>query len=786
MTKAFSTSFLTAIFTSLIFTTASAKDANPTLAPGAYRQERTAEIISGKTRTYLSQKQSATVPVWIFFTDKNVTTKDEFDRKASAVSIHERALKRRAKVDKAEVLFADLPVADQYIEQISALGGTLRRKSRWLNAASFNLPTSSLDQIAALPFVHRVSPVAGFKRDEDVQLQDIRAEDHDQLSQSPDALNYGNSATQLNQINVPAAHDAGYDGAGVTLAIFDTGFRKTHQAFAQHYIDGRVLGEWDFINEDGNTANEAGDQSSQWNHGTLIWSVSGGSRDGSIYGPAYKANFLLAKTEDVASETPVEEDNWVAALEWADSAGADVITSSLGYSDWYTYADFDGNTATITLAANTAAGLGIIVCNSMGNSGPSAGTLTAPADAFDILAVGAASSSGTIASFSSRGPTFDGRMKPEVCAMGVSTYSASSSGDALYTTANGTSLSTPLVAGAACLLIQARPSFTPQLIRQALMETANRAATPDNTYGWGIINMMSAVGWGADFSADNRIGTVPFLTSFTAETSLSPTSYLWVFGDGDSSTIASPTHTYTTPGEYTVSLTLGTAGGPISNEKFAYIAAIADTLRYEVDSAYAGQSVALSVNLTNSQSLERIVVPFKYGVAPVVSFDSMAAGSRTSYFERIQLNWIDVGNRRFAVELLADNGGGAPSLTPGTGEVLKLYFTIDANAFGDLTNIIDTAIGVQSVKLSTPNNIYVASSYSGAIKTRHVLRGDANNNGAINVLDLNLLVAYMFADGPVPLTIQHGDCNASFTINVLDINYLVTYMFASGPPPPTP
>jgi PKD repeat protein len=513
----------------------------------------------------------------------------------------------------------------------------------------------------------------------------------------------------LNQINVPAAHTAGYDGSGVTLAIFDTGFRKTHQAFAQHYADGRVLGEWDFINEDGNTANEGGDQSSQWNHGTLIWSVSGGNRDGSIYGPAYKANFLLAKTEDVASETPVEEDNWVAALEWADSAGADVITSSLGYSDWYTYADFDGNTATITLAANTAAGLGIVLCNSMGNSGPAAGTLTAPADAFDMIAVGAVSSSGTIASFSSRGPTFDGRMKPEVCAQGVSTYSASSSGDALYTTASGTSLSTPLVAGAACLLVQARPSFTPQLIRQAFMETASRANTPDNTYGWGIINMMSALAWGADFEADNRVGTVPFTANFTSETSLSPISYAWDFGDGGSSTLPNPSHLYTLPGEYTVTLTLTTAGGPITNEKIAYIAAIADTLRYEADSAYAGQSVTLSVNLTNSQSLERIIVPFQYGTLPAINFDSALAGSRTAYFERIQLNWIDAGNRRFAVDLLADNGGGAPPLAPGSGEILKLYFTINPNALGDLTNIIDTAIGVQSLKLSTSSNTYAAT-----------------------------------------------------------------------------
>jgi serine protease AprX len=228
--------------------------------------------------------------------------------------------------------------------------------------------------------------------------------------------------------------------------------------------------------------------------------VAAGEAYGHVYGPAYEANIILCKTEDLRSETQVEEDNWVAALEFADSIGTDVITTSLGYMTFdtgvsYTYADMDGQTATISIAAGTCDGLGIVMCNSMGNSGPSAGSLTAPADAFNILAVGNVQLSGTIAASSSRGPSYDGRTKPEVCALGTSVACASPGGDSSYTSASGTSLSTPLIAGAACLVIQAHPNWTPSEVREALKMTADRAATPDNTYGWGVINVMAAIAW---------------------------------------------------------------------------------------------------------------------------------------------------------------------------------------------------------------------------------------------------------------------------------------------------
>ncbi len=418
------------------------------------------------------------------------------------MKLTDRALKRRARVGLDEVVFVDLPVATQYIEQIVNLGARHRRSSRILNAASFEIPADRLDRVGALPFVAEMRPLAGFTGNPKAVDDDAGRDVPTTAELSPDALDYGSSFAQLDQINVPAVHDRGYTGSGVTLAIMDDGFRKSHEAFAPHYAEGRVLGEWDFINNDGNTAIEDGEGSVQWSHGTRVWSVAGGDSEGNVYGPAYGASFILCKTEDQTSETPVEEDNWVAALEFSDSIGVDVINTSLGYSDWYTSADFDGKTAVITLAANTGDGLGIIVCNSAGNYGSGATSITPPADAYDILAVGSVYSTGIIVSSSSRGPTYDTgdpndppRIKPEVCARGVSDRTASYISDTTYTTGSGTSFATPLVAGVACLVIEAHPDWTPYQVRQAIKLTASRATSPDNAYGWGIVNAEAAIDW---------------------------------------------------------------------------------------------------------------------------------------------------------------------------------------------------------------------------------------------------------------------------------------------------
>jgi PKD repeat protein len=472
-------------------------------------------------------------------------------------------------------------------------------------------------------------------------------------------------------------------------------------------------------------------------------------------------------------------------MEWVDSLGADVITSSLTYSDWYSLEDYDGQTATITIAANTATALGILVCNANGNSGPGASTMLPPADAFEILACGAVYSTGGIASFSSRGPTFDGRTKPEVCARGVSTACASTGSDNSYTAVSGTSLSTPLVAGAACLLIQARPNFPPQLIRQALMETADNATTPDNTYGWGIINLEAALNWGANFSADITEGEAPQTVEFTDLSTLSTPTWQWSFGDGDSSTVQNPTHAYTESGRYNVSLTIDTEYGPLTSEKANYIILLGDTLTFKSDSMLAGQSIAMSVELTNSQPLNKIVIPFAYGDT-LLSLDSVTRGSRTSYFERKVFLTSDPGNKRYTVEMVADYGGGSPLLPKGSGEIMKIYFSSDYRAVGGVVDYVDSTNSIHSITLDSDILSYDPVFYPGTITTKYILRGDANYTMDINVADLSYIVDYLFRGGPFPVTLQAGDLNGDFLVNVDDITYMVEYLFKGGPPPPTP
>ena len=469
----------------------------PIEIPDEFSRPKSAEVLSERTVSYLETKAvDGNVKVWVFFTDRGVKTPEELSQVAASLydGLTERALARRAKVGKDKVTITDVPVSAEYVDAIVKLGATLRRTSRYLNASSFEVPLSGLDEISSQRFVAEIRPMLAAKKEYGATPKD----GGDEKSLGGADLDYGDSYAQLAQINVIAAHNAGYSGAGVLVAMFDTGFRTTHTVFSNIVTTGRLIAEYDFVFGDGDVDNEPEDDLSAWNHGTYTWSTLGGEWADNHYGPAYGADFILAKTEDIRSETPVEEDNWVAAVEWSDSIGADVISSSLTYTDWYTYSDFDGNTATVTVAADLAALLGIVVCNSAGNSGSGAGTIGAPSDADSVLAVGAVYSSGTIVGFSSRGPTYDGRIKPEICARGYATACASASSDNNLTAVSGTSLSCPLIGGVAALVIEAHPDWTPIQVREAIMMTGDNAATPDNTYGWGIANCLDAINFGSE------------------------------------------------------------------------------------------------------------------------------------------------------------------------------------------------------------------------------------------------------------------------------------------------
>jgi hypothetical protein len=750
---------------------------------------KSATPLSEAEKTFLKKRDGDSAMVWVFFTDKQIFTRGQFQSAAATITIPDKSMKRRAKTGLDHVVFADLPIVENYVTQIESFGARVRHRSNWLNAVSFVVPSSQLDEVAALPFVAHILPLGASKRI-DVSTESLPDHTRTESPQSALALNYGAAASQLGQINVAPAHNAGYHGEGVTLAMFDTGYRRSHEVFTATFSEGRFVAQHDFVFGDGETANEPNDDPTAWNHGTLTWSTAAGMKDGQLYGPAYKADIILCKTEDIRSETVVEEDNWLAAVEWVSTLGADVISSSLSYSDWYTNSDYDGRTCISTVAANMADTMGMLVVNAAGNAGHSSPSIGAPADAFNCLTVGAVNSLSLLASFSSSGPTFDGRIKPEVCARGVSTACATSQGDNIYGGANGTSLSTPLVAGAACLVIQARPGFPPSVVRQALMETANNSNTPNDTLGWGIINTMEAINWGAGFTADVVQGDAPMTVQFTGTSPLSPSSWYWDFGDGQNSTAQSPSHLYTLPGLYTVSLTVQTAYGPITNTKNAFILAFGDTLSFSNTSNFAGKKVAISVNLANSQPLQSMIIPIRLPNTPYkVRLDSIRRGSRTSYFESILNMSYDTVSNRYTTELVADNGGGSPMLVSGSGEVLKVYGTIDKYALGGVSAPVDTAdLFSIKVRLYAEAMNYAPKVFPGLVTTENILRCDTDysNDGVRDIADITRLIDYLYLGGQPLITIQSGDCDADFGIDIADLTYLIGYLFLEGPPPIAP
>lgn len=424
----------------------------------------------------------------------------------------QRSIDRRKRVLGDEIFsYGDYPIYEPYIQRLKDIGIEPVNQLRWFNAISSYLTGEQLELLKSLPFVEKIERVKSFKsRNDNFDLH------FDQVNKIY-SNNYGPSFAQLQLSDIPEVHSKGITGNNVIIGLLDSGFRwKSHEAIE----NTDVIAEYDFIFRDTVTANQPEDVPGQDVHGTMILSIVAGKKDGKLYGASYNSKFILAKTEDIRSERRVEEDNYAAALEWMEQLGVDVTSSSLGYSEFddpnesYTYQDMNGRTTIVARAVDSAFVRGVVTVTAAGNEYNSNWKyIVSPADARYVLAIGAVNSDGSIASFSSRGPTSDGRIKPDVCAMGTSVYSVSVGSYSNYTFASGTSTSTPIVAGIAALLISHYPEINQWQVRDAIRNTASQANHPDTVFGWGIASAKRAISYPLVI---NRSGTpVLFKTIFS-------------------------------------------------------------------------------------------------------------------------------------------------------------------------------------------------------------------------------------------------------------------------------
>lgn len=437
--------------------------------------------------------QTAPDKYWIRFTDK-ANSPYSIDRPGEFLSA--RALERRDRYS-IPVNSQDLPVNPAYMDSIRSAGAEILTRSRWFNAVTIRATdTSILQTIRKLPFVYQIKSAVYYKSSQ--LVKDKFETDFQFLTPSIDQtdttlLRYGQATRQIGMLNGHILHNQGFQGQGMVIAILDGGFRNVNinRAFDSLRQSNRILGTWDFV---GNKP-VAYDEHS---HGAQVLSTIGANLSGEMVGTAPRASFYLLLTEDTGSELIIEEDNWVAGAEWADSAGADLINSSLGYSTFdnpaqnHTYADMDGNSTRITIAADMAAARGMLVVSSAANEGSTAWHyITAPADADSILTIGSVDSLGYYSPFSSTGPTFDRRIKPNVTAQGSWTAIVGTDGN-IYR-GSGTSFSSPVMCGLAACLWQINRSLPPMKIIEAIQASASQANSPDSLMGYGIPDFGKAL-----------------------------------------------------------------------------------------------------------------------------------------------------------------------------------------------------------------------------------------------------------------------------------------------------
>jgi len=452
--------------------------------------------------TLIVFSQVAPDKYWVKFTDKNnspysIQNPEEF--------LSQKAIDRR-NAQGIPIVENDLPVNPQYIESVAGTGVTILTVSKWFNSVTiYTTDQNALNIINSFSFVESIQKSGIYKNyfEEDKIVKpffanesygNIPEEDIYKSANSATGYNYGAAYNQIHMLNGDALHDMGYDGEGKTIAVLDAGFLNTDNlsAFDSLWNNGQILGYKDFVNPLNPNIFDS------HYHGSMVLSTMGANLPGEIVGTAPKAEYWLLRSEDGGSEYLIEELNWVSAAEFADSVGADIINSSLGYTTFddpsqnHSYEDMDGNTTPITIGADIAVSKGMIVCNSAGNSGGSPWQyIGAPADGDSVFSIGAVDADGNYASFSSTGPTYDGRLKPNVVAQGQGT-TIIDPWDGTVTYGSGTSFSSPITAGMVACLWQANPTNRNTEIMEAIEESGSLASNPNYQMGYGIPDYMLA------------------------------------------------------------------------------------------------------------------------------------------------------------------------------------------------------------------------------------------------------------------------------------------------------
>jgi subtilisin family serine protease len=418
--------------------------------------------------------------IWIYFKDKGPVLSKNVDETAKH-HLSERSITRRAhKSNPVKYDFTDLPIYQDYIFELNKIGIKTIHKSKWLNAVSTLISDRQIEQLNKESYIKKIVPVKSFKF-----YTQMKIEKQNFLMQTD--FDYGDSYTQNHMHGIIDFHNNNFNGSGILIALFDTGFKTSHMAFDSV----NVLHTWDFVENDSDVTGYPGET-----HGANTLGVIAGYSPGNLIGPAFAADYILAKTDDYYLETHRDEDNWVAAAEWADSLGADIISSSVGYNIFdpgefdYTYEDMDGNTAITTIAADLAVKKGIAVFSTAGNEGTTSWRyILAPADGDSVIAIGNVTSSGIISPSSSRGPSYDDRIKPDLVALGTGVQTVSAFNDNSFVSMSGTSFSTPLAAGAGALVLEYNNSLLPRELYNILIQYASQYRNPDNNMGYGIINI---------------------------------------------------------------------------------------------------------------------------------------------------------------------------------------------------------------------------------------------------------------------------------------------------------